>query len=157
MSKETTPFVLDSRRPSVRKRRFGLFSIAHVFCLRSFSQERYFLILTATLATLAQTAYTPPSYFGIVVLLLLVAGIVGWIIAAVLGFARARAFGPSTRWFALAAVCMIIYHLQFLALAIATIQNDPDLALSVGAFFNLFVVLASICAILGFVRLTDPR
>jgi uncharacterized membrane protein YhdT len=119
-------------------------------------EERYFLILTATLAMLAQT-YTKPSYFGAVVVLLLVAGIVGWIIAAVLGFARARAFGPSTRWFALASVCLIIYHLQFLALAVAAIQNDPDLALSVGAFFNLFVVLASICAILGFVRLTDPR
>ena len=114
------------------------------------------MILTATLVALAQT-YTKPSYFGVVVVLLLVAGVVGWIIAAVLGFARARAFGPSTRWFALAAVCMIIYHLQFLALAAAAIQNDPDLALSVGAFFNLFVVLASICAILGFIRLTDPR
>jgi hypothetical protein len=121
-------------------------------------EERLFLIMTATFLTtmLAQT-YTKPTYFGAVVLLLLVAGIIGWIIAAVLGFARARAFGPSTRWFALAAVCMIIYHLQFLALAVAAIQNDPDLALSVGAFFNLFVVLASICAILGFIRLTDPR
>lgn len=115
--------------------------------------------MTATLlgaAVLAQT-YTKPSYFGVVVVALLLAGIVGWIIAAVLGFARARAFGPSTRWFALASVCLIIYHLQFLALAVAAIQNDPDLALSVGAFFNLFVVLASVCAILGFIRLTDPR
>ena len=100
--------------------------------------------------------YTPPGYFGLVVVLLLVAGIIGWIIAAVLGFARARAFGPSTRWFALAAICMIIYHLQFLALAVGVIQNDSDLVLGIGAFFNLFVVLASICAIIGFVRLTDP-
>jgi len=114
-------------------------------------------MLTATLlAMLAQTAYTPPAYFGVVVIVLLVAGIIGWIIAAVLGFARARAFGPSTRWFAFASVCLIIYHLQFLMLAVAAIQNDPDLALGVGAFFNLFVVLASICAILGFIRLTDP-
>lgn len=101
--------------------------------------------------------YTPPAYFGLVVVLLLVAGVVGWIIAAVLGFARARAFGPSTRWFALASVCLIIYHLQFLVLAVGVIQNDADLALGAGAFFNLFVVLASVCAIIGFVRLTDPR
>jgi uncharacterized membrane protein YhdT len=115
-------------------------------------------MLTATLATLAQTtSYTPPYYFGVVVVLLLLAGMIGWIIAAVLGFARARAFGPSTRWFALACVCLIIYHLQFLVLAAAAIQNDPDLALGAGAFFNLFVVLASICAIIGFIRLTDPR
>ncbi|MBA3766661.1 MAG: hypothetical protein H0W99_06675 [Acidobacteria bacterium] len=115
-------------------------------------------MITATLATLAQNqTFTPPGYFGLVVVLLLVAGIIGWIIAAVLGFARARAFGPSTRWFALAAVCMIIYHLQFLVLAVGAIQNDSDLVLGVGAFFNLFVILASICAIIGFVRLTDPR
>jgi len=29
--------------------------------------------------------------------------------------------------------------------------------LGIGAFFNLFVVLASVCAIIAFVRLTDPR
>jgi uncharacterized membrane protein YhdT len=112
-------------------------------------------MLTAFLAQ--NQTYTPPAYFGLVVVLLLVAGIVGWIIAAVLGFARARAFGPSTRWFALASVCLIIYHLQFLVLAVGAIQNDADLVLGVGAFFNLFVVLASVCAIIGFVRLTDPR
>ena len=115
-------------------------------------------MLTALLATFAQNqTYTPPGYFGLVVVLLLVAGIIGWIVAAVLGFARARAFGPSTRWFALASVCLIIYHLQFLVLAVGAIQNDSDLVLGVGAFFNLFVVVASICAIIGFVRLTDPR
>lgn len=115
-------------------------------------------MLTAILATLAQNqTYTPPAYFGIVVVLLLVAGIIGWIVAAVLGFARARAFGPSTRWFALASVCLIIYHLQFLVLAVGAVQNDSDLVLGVGAFFNLFVVVASVCAIIGFVRLTDPR
>ncbi len=113
-------------------------------------------MLTVIPAVLAQT-YTKPAYFELVIVLLLVAGIVGWIIAAVLGFARARAFGPSTRWFALASVCLIIYHLQWLVLAVGMIQNDSDLVLGVGAFFNLFVVLASVCAIIGFVRLTDPR
>ena len=115
-------------------------------------------MLSALVATLAQgQSYAKPSYFGAVVVLLLVAGVIGWIIAAVLGFARARAFGPSTRWFALASVCLIIYHLQFLVLAVGAIQNDTDLVLGVGAFFNLFVFLASICAIIGFIRLTDPR
>jgi hypothetical protein len=31
------------------------------------------------------------------------------------------------------------------------------MALGVGAFFNLFVVLAAVCAIMGFVRMTNPR
>ena len=105
----------------------------------------------------ASNRYTPPSYFLPVVILLLVGGVIGWLVAAVLGFARARAFGPSTRWFAIAAVFMLIYHLQFLLIALGIILEDPNMTLSVGAFFNLFAVLAAICSIMGFVRLTNPR
>jgi hypothetical protein len=32
-----------------------------------------------------------------------------------------------------------------------------DLVWGLLSFFNIFVVLAAICAIIGFVRLTDPR
>jgi hypothetical protein len=105
----------------------------------------------------ASNRYTPPSYFLPVVILLLVGGVIGWLVAAVLGFARARAFGPSARWFAIAAVFMLIYHLQFLLIALGIILEDPNITLSVGAFFNLFAVLAAICSIMGFVRLTNPR
>jgi hypothetical protein len=113
----------------------------------------------ALILLLAQTSrsYTPPSYFLPVVSLMLVAGVVGWLIAAVLGFARARAFGPSTRWFAIAAVFMLIYHLQFLLLALGIVLEDPNMTLTVGAFFNLFAVVAAICSIMGFIRLTNPR
>lgn len=114
-------------------------------------------MLLASLLLLAQAeTYRTPSYFLPVALGLLLAGAIGWLIAAVLGFARARAFGPAVRWFALAAVCLIIYHLQFLILAFGTYQNDSDLVLGVGAFFNLFVALGAICAIVGFLQLTDP-
>lgn len=105
---------------------------------------------------------TQPAYFFVVTLLLLIAGGVGWLVAAVLGFARSPAFGPSARWFSYAAVCLIIYHLQFLLFGVLVfmgIQNQENLAtaLGVGAFFNLFVVLGSFCAIMGFVKLTNPR
>jgi hypothetical protein len=113
----------------------------------------------ALILLLAQTgrSYTPPTYFLPVVLLMLAAGMIGWLIAAVLGFARARAFGPSTRWFAIAAVFMVIYHLQFLLIALGIILEDPNLTLTVGALFNLFAVLSAICSIMGFIRLTHPR
>ena len=110
-----------------------------------------------------QLRATQPTYFFPVVVLLLVAGGVAWLIAAVLGFARSPAFGPSARWFSYAAVCMIIYHLHFLLFGVFAVlgvsQNSVDLsmALGVGAFFNLFVVLGAICAIMGFVRMTNPR
>ena len=104
---------------------------------------------------------TKPEYFFFVSLLLLIAGGVAWLIAAVLGFARSPAFGPSARWFSYAAVCMIIYHLHFLFFSVLVfigISQEPSpAALSVGAFFNLFVVLGAICAIMGFVRMTSPR
>ena len=110
-----------------------------------------------------QLRATQPNYFFPVAVLLLIAGGVAWLIAAVLGFARSPAFGPSARWFSYAAVCMIIYHLHFLLFGVFAVlgisQNSVDLtmALGVGAFFNLFVVLGAVCAIMGFVRLTNPR
>ena len=115
------------------------------------------------LMLLQQLRATQPNYFFVVTLLLLIAGGVGWLIAAVLGFARSPAFGPSARWFSYAAVCLIIYHLHFLLFGVFVLlgmnQNSVDLtmALTVGAFFNLFVVLGAVCAIMGFVRMTSTR
>src|SRR5258705_2345116 len=110
-----------------------------------------------------QLRATPPTYFLLVVIFLLVAGGVGWLVAAVLGFARAPAFGPSARWFSYAAVCLIIYHLHFLLFGVFVFMGmtqtpvDMTTALGVGSFFNLFVVLGAFCAIMGFVRMTSPR
>lgn len=116
-------------------------------------------MLAASLFMLMQveTRYNEPSYFKPVVLGLLVAGAVGWLIAAVLGFARARAFGTSAKWFSVASVLLLLFHLQFLLLAFGLITSNMDLVWQLLTFFNIFVVLAAICAILGFVRLTDPR
>jgi hypothetical protein len=101
-----------------------------------------------------------PAYFAVVLIGSLIVGGLGWLIAAVLGFARARAFGAATRWFSFAAVCLLIYHIQFVLLGFVAVmgaqQNDFDSVLAFGAFFNLFVVLGAICAIMGFVRLTNP-
>ena len=101
-----------------------------------------------------------PAYFAVVLVGSLVVGGLGWLIAAVLGFARARAFGAPTRWFSFAAVCLLIYHIQFILLGFVAVmgaqQNDFDSVLAFGAFFNVFVVLGAICAIMGFVRLTSP-
>ena len=101
-----------------------------------------------------------PSYFVPVLLGSLVLGGIAWLIAAVLGFARARAFGASTRWFSFAAVCLLLYHVQFILLGFVAImsaqQNDFDSVLRLGAFFNVFVLLGAFCAVMGFLRLTHP-
>lgn len=102
-----------------------------------------------------------PSYFIPVFVALLFAGGIGWLIAAVLGFARARAFGASTRWFSFSAVCLLLYNIYWVLVGFVAMlsaqQNNFDSVLIVGAFLNVFVVLGAICAILGFVRLTNPR
>jgi len=120
-------------------------------------------MIVPILFALQQLRATQPTYFLIVTLLLLIAGGIGWLIAAVLGFARSPAFGPSARWFSYAAICLIIYHLQWLLFGVLVVmgasQNSTDLttALGIGSFFNLFIVLGAVCAIMGFVRLTNPR
>lgn len=104
-----------------------------------------------------ETSFREPSYFAPVILGMLVLGAVAWLIAAVLGFARARAFGPSVRWFSFASVCLILFHLQFIGLGFGMVTKDNSLIFSILTFFNFFVVLAAICAIMGFIRLTSPR
>jgi hypothetical protein len=126
---------------------------------RSFPVEEDFgkdyWMLSSCLMALAQLRL--PSYFPWVVLGLLGVGGLGWLIAAALGFARARAFGPSTRWFAFSAVCLLLYHIQWFAWVVFGFnQRDRDAMERViyfGGFFNLFVLLGSICAIIGFVQL----
>src|SRR5437868_12691998 len=110
-------------------------------------------------ALLQQTGVTAkqPGYFAAAIIVSLIAGGVGWLIAAVMGFARARAFGASTRWFSFAAVCMLLYHLQFLLLGFGLVLRDIQLSLTILSFFNLFAILAGACTVMGFVRLTSPR
>jgi hypothetical protein len=113
----------------------------------------------ASILVLAQvdTTFNKPSYFIPVFLGMFMLGAVASLVAAVLGFARARAFGPSARWFSFAAVCLLLFHIQILAIGFGAISNYTDLAFSMVALFNLFVVLGAVCAIMGFIRLTNPR
>lgn len=110
----------------------------------------------ATMLALQDQAFTAPSYFMPVSVALFILGALTWLVAAALGLTRARVFGASARWFALAAVCLVLHHLWFIGLALG-IVNRSDLVLSIGAFFNLFVLLGGVCAVIGFTRLTNPR
>ena len=104
-----------------------------------------------------ETTFKEPSYFLPLIVGSLSLGAVIWLVAAVMGFARARAFGAATRWFSFAAVSMLLYHLQFLLLGFGLILRDVQLSLTILSFFNLFAIIAGACAIMGFVRLTSPR
>src|SRR3954468_10479062 len=104
---------------------------------------------------LAQAA---PSQFSMslawVVFGLLGVGGLGWLIAAALGFARARAYGEPARWFAVSSVCLLLYHVQWVVLAVYGInEHDTTSVIGVAAFFNLFVALGAVCAIVGFTRM----
>lgn len=115
------------------------------------------MIATMVMFAQTETAFKEPSYFAPVMLGLLVLGAVAWLIAAVLGFARAKAFGPPVRWFSFAAVSLILYHLQFVALGFSLLTKDNTLVFNLLTFFNIFVIIAALCAIMGFIRLTSPR
>lgn len=100
--------------------------------------------------------YNLPPYFTWVFGLLLIAGGLGWLVATVLGFARSRAFGLSTRWFALASVCLILYHAHWLALVFSITTQNENIIFPILASLNFFVVLGAVCTIIGFARLNSP-
>src|SRR5262245_63888627 len=104
-----------------------------------------------------ETTFKEPSYFVPVILGMFVLGAVLSLVASVLGFARARAFGPATRWFSFAAICLLLFHIQFLVFGFGVVLQERSIVFPVLTFFNIFVVLAAICAIMGFFRLTSPR
>lgn len=105
------------------------------------------------LAQASAEVFRTPSYFNAVFLLLFIAGAVAWLAAALLGFSRRREFGPAARWFALSAACLFAYHLHFFLVAFGIAQRSNDLAFGAGAFLNLFVLAAAVCAIVGFKKL----
>jgi hypothetical protein len=115
-----------------------------------------FMGLIAMLAQ-TETTFKEPGYFAPLMLGMLLLGAVTWLVAAVLGFARARAFGASVRWFSFASVCLILFHLQFILLGFGLLTKDSNLVFNILSFFNVFVILAAVCAIMGFVRLTSRR
>jgi hypothetical protein len=99
-----------------------------------------------------------PAYFPWVVMGLLGVGGLGWLIAAALGFARARVFGEPARWFAVSAVCLLLYHVQWIVFAVYGInEKNSENVVGVAAFFNLFVVLGAVCAVIGFARMNNAR
>ncbi len=116
-------------------------------------------MILATLIMLAQSESTVriPSYFYPAIMGMFLLGIIMALVAAVLGFARAGAFGPSARWFSFAAVSLILFHIQFLFLGFGFISDDSNLVFGILTFFNAFVLIAAVCMVMGFVRLTSAR
>jgi len=115
------------------------------------------MLLASIQALEARQTQAGPEYFNLVVLLLLVLGALGWLVATVLGFSRARAAGPAARWFALASACMFLFHLHLVVVGVVLSQRAVGTAYTLGAFVLLFVFLAAVCAIIGFTRFTNPR
>jgi hypothetical protein len=116
-------------------------------------------MLSSFMTVLAQAGpMRIPAYFPWVALGLLGVGGLGWLIAAVLGFARARAYGESPRWFAVSAICLLLYHVQWFVFAVYGLnERNVENVVGMAAFFNLFVALGAICAVVGFMRMNDSR
>ena len=119
------------------------------------------MLIASTLPLLAWAQAVPrfgASLTAAVFLLLFIGSLLGWLVASVLGFARARAFGPATRWFSFACLCLLCFNLHLLAVSVLGMtETDPEKVLSFGAFAPLFLLLGGVCAIIGFLRLTNPR
>lgn len=101
----------------------------------------------------------PPSYFLPVIVILFFASFLAWLVAVVLGFSRVRAYGSSAKWFALAAMCMVLWLLQFVLIGVVLVkpEQNTELFFVTGAFLPLLFGLAGVCMIMGFVRMTDTE
>ncbi len=115
------------------------------------------LLMFFQAADQAETTFRQPSYFVPVIIGLFSLGAVLSLVAAVLGFARARAFGASARWFSFAAVCLLLFHVHILVFGFGVVLRDYNTVFAILTFFNVFIILAAFCAIMGFIRLTNPR
>ncbi len=115
------------------------------------------MLLGSIMLAQVESTANKPTYFIPVFFGLFLAGAIAWLVASVLGFARARAFGPSARWFSFAAVCLLLFHIQIIAVGFGLLTNDTALAFSILTFLNVFVILGAVCAIMGFIKLTSPR
>src|SRR6266849_5542600 len=96
------------------------------------------LLFLIQAADQTETTFNEPSYFFPVILGSLVFGAILWLVASVLGFARARAFGASARWFSFASVCLLLFHLQFLVFGFGVVLKDYNTVFLVLTFFNVF-------------------
>lgn len=115
------------------------------------------MVIAALMLLQSETTFHEPGYFAPAIMGMFLLGAVVSLVAAVLGFARARAFGPSARWFSFAAVCLILFHIQFLVLGFGVLTKDSSLVFGILTFFNFFILLAAACTVMGFIRLTSPR
>ncbi len=115
------------------------------------------MLLALAMLLQTETTFREPSYFAPAIMVMFVLGAVISLVAAVLGFARARAFGPSARWFSFLSVCLLLFHIQFLVLGFGVLTKDSSLVFGILTFFNFFILLAAVCAVMGFIRLTSPR
>jgi hypothetical protein len=115
-------------------------------------------MLSLFLLVFQDTRFTYPGpIFTYIAMGLIAAGIIGWLLAVVVGFPRIKRMGPGGSWFALSALCILLFHVHLLAfgviLGIATVKKqDPGLAMKVGFFFNAFIVLGAFCALIGFAK-----
>ena len=116
------------------------------------------MLLTFTLGLAQAEPMRIPAYFPWVAMGSLCVGGLGLLIAAVLGFARARAFGESPRWFAISAVCLLLNQVQWVVFAVYGLnEKNMESVLGMAAFFNIFVALGAVCAIIGFMRLSNLK
>lgn len=94
-----------------------------------------------------------PSYFVPIFFAMMVAGLLGCLIAAVLGFGRSRVHGGHACWFAIAAVCLVLYHVQLLVMGFAALKANASIAFPLITLLNLFIFLAAVCIIMGFFKM----
>ena len=115
-------------------------------------------MLSLILFAFQDTRFTQPGpMFTYIAMGLIALGLLGWLVVAAVGLPRAKRMGPGGTWFALSAICLLLFNVHLLAflvmMGMATVnKQDSGPAVKFGFFFNAFVVLGALCALIGFMK-----
>lgn len=94
--------------------------------------------------------YQQPSYFAPLFIAIWLIGLVLCLGAAVVGF---KTIDKTAHWFKLAALCLLLYFLQWFIFIFAIAKQSMGLIWGLMVFFHIPLVLAAACLLIGLMKL----
>lgn len=109
----------------------------------------------ATLLLLQESTsvYQQPSYFAPAFIAIWLVGLVVCLGATIVGF---KTIDKTAYWFRLAGLFLLLYFLQWFIFVFAIVKQNQSFIWGLMVFFNVPLVLAAACILVGLMNLKSP-